>query len=169
LVKESTLEKKIQDGESVYIAPANSVIETCITQADIESRKKLAEALRESQQITAEYAELNKQYRTLTDKHESTLNDLVGLTNKYDAQISQYQDLIGDYTSLADRYDALVEGYRDVAINRASLFSFDAGAGSNSDGDVSGLLGLGWKRTKLWTVFQEDQTIYMLGVSIPIP
>jgi len=167
LVQQKALVEVASGEQGAYQIPKPSVIEQCLTLEDVQRVSQMAEVLRESQQISDEYERLNEKYRTLLDKNESTLGDFINLTKQYDTQIESYQALLGDHINLTNRYDELANGYRDFALNRSSTFSVDIGAGSNADGDISGMLGLGWSRARAWTVFQEDQTIYLLGLTMP--
>jgi len=167
LVQQKALVEVTSGEQGAYRIPKPSVIEQCLTLDDVQRVSQMAEVLRKSQKISDEYEILNEKYRTLLDKNESTLDDFVNLTKKYDTQIESYQVLLGDHIDLTNRYDELAGGYRDVALNRASTFSIDLGAGSSTDGDVGAMVGLGWQRARVWSVLQEDQTIFMFGLSMP--
>ena len=64
-------------------------------------------------------------------------------------------------------YDDLTEQYRDIALAGQTGISLDAGIGVTDDGDPAALLGIGYKKLRLWGTADEDRNAVFIGGSFP--
>jgi len=163
---------KTIDGKDYYIVEKSTADQlNCIELDDVESglleNQALKATLREYQNVSTKLSGNVDEYRSVNTDLLSTLDRSIALTTKYDNQIKEYNRLSNEFDSLAQRYDDLAGKYRDIALNRTSFMSMDAGVGMDENGDVMGLLGVGFKNFRAWGVAQQDNNGLIIGGSLP--
>lgn len=171
-VGKTTLRAVTVNGQTFYQLPKEYVDKlTCIDPdlliADRARQKKLENTLLEYRQLTTDLAGNIQGYQRVNGDLNSTLDRSVALTHQYDEQVKKYDDLAQRFDALATRYDNLTEKYRDIAINRTSFIALDAGMGLNEEGDVIGLLGVGYKNLRAWGIATQDSNGLILGGELP--
>lgn len=169
-ILKQNLQTKQIDGETYLVVPQKLVSTQCI---DIEALANDLDTLNQYKSLLAEYkqhddsmADSIVDFRKLLAGYGQTSQDLLQLTARYDEHVSQYDKLSRDFNDLLIDYNELVKKYRSIALNQSSSLSFDIGAGLSEDGNVSGLMGVGYEKIRVWGVYQNGQSALMLGTRI---
>lgn len=153
-----------------YVDQLKNNPSNCIDRQAIESTQamnsELVAAVENYQALTDDLNDQIVLYQTNNSALLETLNRSNALTLKYDTLLTDYDELAVNYAGLVKDYDALAGTYREIAKNLNTGFSLDGGVGFN-DGSVSGLIGVGYKRIKVWGTLSDGQAQTFVGVSVP--
>ena len=160
------------EGKAHYVINKQSADQfDCVDLEEINDQLKrinqLEAMVQNYQSLSGDLANNVEGYRQVNSDLNITLDRSIDLSNRYADQIQQFDQLSSQYNDLAKRYDDLTETYRDIAMNRSSFISMDAGVGLSEDGDLMGLIGVGFKNLRAWGVAQEDNNGLILGGSFP--
>ncbi len=149
------------------LANPNHCINTQLSSTQAETTKLLSATLAEYKAMTDKMEADLLEYKRVNRDLQTTLEQSVSLTSKFDGLVTEYDDLSEEYSTLANRYDDLAEQYRDIAISTNGLFTVDAGVGLDTDSNPIGLLGVGYKNLNLWGITREGNTGIVIGTSVP--